>query len=272
MDAVFDRSWWEKTWAEREDVLWQAFGPSQPPGSPPGYVTSIPWSEVPLPGTCVYTFPPTEGDEVAGRERRGGWLYLTHGLAQWLNAADRDAARRVGNRASGTGVEFALLVDEPAGWASPLLAWIMKYVHRGTPINAGDRVPFQFESLTPGDERWVVGSVDGDPPPADQTRALVFWRYLSPYGTFTTSTGTFEVRVATTVTGPEWELAKQTSSCHLLLLLDWAGIGQRSLPGRASVTERQGWEQAWARIAQLPFEIAKDELRALWHGRTRNRH
>lgn len=267
MSADSDRQWWEQTWTEREDVLWAAFGPSHPTNAPPGYVNSFDFSQVPRPGACAYTFRPCEGGVDSGRESRRTWLYVSHGLAQWLTRAEMVAARERGSRASGSGVEFGLLFDSPADWTPGLLSWIMKYVHAERMINPGDRVPFWFESLTPGNVQYWVGAGPGkeDPMPADPTRALVFWRYLSPYGTFTTSTGSFEVRIATTITGQEWELAKQTSSCHLLLLLNWAGIGQKSIPGRTSVTDRPGWAEAWERIKDVPFEDAKEQLRRLWH-------
>src|SRR5690348_1360480 len=114
MSTDFDRPWWEQTWAEREDAIWKAFGESQTAGEPAGYVTSIAFSDLPLPGACIYTFPPNEGDEAAGRERRPHWLYMTHGLAQWLTRAEANKARESGNRASGTGYEFGMMCDAPS--------------------------------------------------------------------------------------------------------------------------------------------------------------
>jgi hypothetical protein len=266
MGMKFDRVWWEPTWAEREDALWQAFGPSQPHGAPPGYVTSFDFKRVPFPGACAYTFPPNDGDPDAGRERRSTWLYTTHGLAQWLNPEDMRSARDRGATTSGTGVEFGLVFDAETPWAPGLLEWIMRYVHEKQMFSAGDRVPFWFESIDEGAVKYWVGDGPGgdDPTPADSTRALAFWRYLSPFGSFTTSTGNFEIRIATSITAREWELAKQTSSCHLLLMLNWAGVGQRSIPGRQCVTQCAGWEEAWRTIGTLPFEATKDRLRALW--------
>jgi len=58
MSPDFDRRWWEQTWKEREDAIWQAFGESQPDGAPAGYVTSIAFKDLPLPGACIYTFRP----------------------------------------------------------------------------------------------------------------------------------------------------------------------------------------------------------------------
>jgi hypothetical protein len=265
MGADFDREWWEAKWTEQEDALFSAFGPSHPVDSAEGYVTSFNFADVPLPGACVYTFRPNEGSAAGDRESRKQWLYMTHGLSQWPSASAMAEARSRGNRLAGGGVEYALVFDEASDWAPGLLRWVMKYVHGQRPINAGDRVPFQFESLEPGDVRWAIGVSDaGDPCAADDTQALVFWRYLSPFGSFTSPFGEFEMRVATTITAPEWELAKATSSCHLLLLLEWAGIGQRSVPGRPSVTERPGWEEEWTMLGTLPFAEAKNRLQKLW--------
>lgn len=268
--ADAERMWWEQSWTEREDAMWTAFGPSHPSGAGEGYVTSFAFGDVPLPGACAYTFRPDAGHPVGTRERRDGWLYVTHGLAQWTTRSDMRAAREAGNRKSGSGYEFAMIFDGAQTWVAHLLQKLMTYAHMTCPISAGDRFPFEFMRLDPDDTLFGLGGPDpNDPPPADATRALVFWRYLSPYGTFTTSTGSFELRVATTITGPEWELAKETSSCHLLLLLNWAGIGQRSVPSRSSVTDRPGWQEVWSRLRTLPFDDAKAELRALYEPRTR---
>jgi len=266
MAAKFDREWWEMTWLEQEKALWQAFGPSRPHGSPDGYVTSFDFKRTLLPGACAYTFPPNEGDADVGREKRPAWLYASHGLAQWLSAEDMRAARDRGVKTAGSGFELGLLLDEEAPWAPGLLERLVLYAHRVKTISSGDRFPFWFERIEGGAVRYSMGDGSGEvnPAPADLTRALVFWRYLSPFGTFTTSTGTFEIRMATTITGPEWELAKKTSSCHLLLLLNWAGVGQRSIPGRQCVTQRAGWEDSWSEIRTIPFEMTKARLRALW--------
>lgn len=41
MSGEFDQEWWERTRREREQALWQVFGPSRPHGQPEGYVTMI---------------------------------------------------------------------------------------------------------------------------------------------------------------------------------------------------------------------------------------
>jgi hypothetical protein len=179
------------------------------------------------------------------------------------------AARSAGNRLSGSGYEFAMIFDHAADWVPALMKSLMSYDQmrrsageRG--FNPGDRMPFQFESIDEGDVRWALGGDSEDDERAvDETRSLMFWRHLSAFGTFTTSTGDFELRIATTISAAELGLGKATSSCHLLLLLEWAGVGQRSLPGRACVTRHLGWKDAWAEIGELPFDETKRRLAEL---------
>lgn len=264
-----DRQWWEANWTEQEDALWNTFGRSHPHGAPEGYVTSFDWEQVPLPSACAYTFPPRPADPARNLPARESWFYATHGLAQWLNPADLAAARRAGNPRAGAGHEFAMITDHPAPWIPELLQSLMAYDHakRSTSqrgFDPGDRIPFRFESLAPDDVRYALGGDAADPTrAADDTRSLLFWRYLSAHGTFTTASGTFELRVATTITAPELKLAQATSSCHLLLLLDWAGVRQRSIPSRPCTTRLPNWQTAWASIKELPFDNAKERLRHL---------
>lgn len=268
-DREADRQWWERTWTEREDAMWAAFGPSHPPGSPQGSVWSFDRKRVPLPGACAYVFPPNADDATAGRERRDHWLYATHGMAQWLTPAALAAARAREDAASGLGFEFALVLDDATPWAHGLLHHLVqidceKVAAGERRFERGDRIAFYFTSLRKGDTLWTIGGFDG--PDGDQvgtTRSLMFWPYLSPYATFTTETGTFELRVATFITGEELALAQETSSCHLLLMLEWAGVGQRSRPERRSLTEFDGWERRWADISQMPLDEAKAALRAI---------
>ena len=264
-----DRRWWEASWTERENALWDTFGRSHPHGAPEGYVTSFDWEKVPLPSACAYTFPPRPADTARHLESRPTWFYVTHGFAQWSTPDELAAARRAGNRHSGAGHEFAMIVDRPAPWVPGLLQSFMAYDHaqRSTSqrgFEPGDRIPFRFESLAQDDVRYALGGDARDPrPAADDTRSLLFWRYLSVHGTFTTGTGSFEIRVATTITAAELKLAQTTSSCHLLLLLEWAGIRQRSIPGRACVTQIPDWQSAWAPLSKLPFVDAKARLHQL---------
>jgi hypothetical protein len=261
-----ERRWWEDSWTEREDAMWEIYGPSHPVGAAEGYVTSYDWADVPLPGACCYTFPPRPVDAVRQVPAQAHWIYGTHGLAQWGTREEMALARQEGDRLSGPGYEFAIIVDQAAPWAPGLLRSLMAYDQKqraagGWGMRPGDRMPFQFEAIEEDDTRWMRGGASDDANAAsDGTRSLMFWRYLCAFGTITTSTGSFELRVATTITGEELQLAKATSSCHLLLLLEWAGVGQRSVPGRACATQRPGWELAWADIAKLPFDETKRRL------------
>jgi hypothetical protein len=258
-----ERIWWETTWRERENAIQEAFGPSHPVDAPQGYVNSPDLMESGLPGACVYTFRPF-AETHGSRELRDYWMYVTHGLTQFLSRSDMAAERAKGNRLSRSGFEFAMLFDEPVYWVTGLLRWMMSYSQGPTPLGVSHRVPFQFHSLEPKDVRWAIGVPDeGDPPQVGATRAIIFWRYLSPFSSFTTSTGAFTIRVGTTISGEEWELAKAQTSAHLLLLLQWAGIGQRSIPNRPSVTDRDGWQDAWGEIRSLTELQAGERLQGL---------
>ena len=261
MPPEYDRQWWERTWHEREEAMWRAFGPSHPTGSPEGYVNSFDFADVRLPGACVFTFRPSDVPVPEGRERRSNWMYVTHGLSQPLSQADPSRGERV----SSYGYEFGMIFDQPVDWVAGLLRWMMIYTQQ-TPLNAGDRVPFQFDSLERGSVRWRIGSDPADPKPADDTRAIMFWRYLSPFSIFITSTGTCVIRIATTITGAEWELAKKTSTAHVVLLLQWAGFGQRSVAGRSCVTSLQGWQSAWDELKSLSQATAEERLQKLSTG------
>jgi hypothetical protein len=69
------RIWWEKSFKEREELLRERFGETEPPG----YVISFSWDDPDLiiPGACALCFPPQGAD-------RHHWLYLGHWLTQPL--------------------------------------------------------------------------------------------------------------------------------------------------------------------------------------------
>jgi len=104
--------------------------------------------------------------------------------------------------------------------------------------------------------------------PFGAIRAVLFWPFLFPDWEFLTSTGKFMVMVATGITQREWELAKQTTTVHVLLLLCRAGIGQRTLPERECLMTSQRWQEEWARIQGMTPEQCEKEIEAgigRWH-------
>ncbi|HEY7330940.1 MAG TPA: hypothetical protein VH592_25100 [Gemmataceae bacterium] len=68
--------------------------------------------------------------------------------------------------------------------------------------------------------------------------------------------------IATGITEDEWELAKSTTTAHVLLLLCRAGVGQRTNPGRQSVLNDPRWRAEWTQIARLEGEEAHAEVEA----------
>jgi hypothetical protein len=89
---------------------------------------------------------------------------------------------------------------------------------------------------------------------------MLFWPYLLPETGFVTSTGKAMIYIATGITEDEWELAKATTTAHVLLLLCRAGIGQCTDPKRRSVLSEPRWKEEWQKIALLEAEQAHGEL------------
>jgi suppressor of fused protein SUFU len=238
------RLWWMKTFREREDLLRERFGQTDPLG----YVTSFSWSDpgLVIPGACALCFPPDETD-------RPHWLYLGHGLTQPL-----EPQPPVQGRWSGYGCEFAILTRERSSWAAEVLYQLMTYwkSQRAT-IGIGHRVPLAFfDRHSSGEVLPELGMVqDGElVPPEGEMRALLFWKYGLQPKPLWTSTGYFDILIGTTITEDEWHLAKKTSSAHLLLLLARAGTGQLSNLRRQTVTEDPRWSIEWEEIRTLSEE------------------
>lgn len=83
-------------------------------------------------------------------------------------------------------------------------------------------------------------------------RALLFWPYRLQPKPLWTSTGYFDLLIGTTVTAIEWQMARDTSSTHLVYLLSRAGIGQVSDLVRTTVTDDPQWLKEWEAIRGLP--------------------
>jgi Suppressor of fused protein (SUFU) len=265
------REWWEQTFQEREAELNNLFGRSHPPGSPVGYVISLNLGirldnlKGSLPGAAVQVFPPAPNPTNPNTILREQWLYLTLGLSQ-PKAADATwegtglASTKIAN-ISGYGAELGILVDDPQPWINGFFRWLLIYVLDKAPVRAGHRLPFGFYRHESGHPAWFVGSPnDTSPQPLDETRAILFWPYLAA-PSVTTRTGSFQLLMGTTITQAEYELAKQTSSAHLQLLLCIAGIGQTTKLGRPSVTADERWSHEWQRIGSISVENAVQELK-----------
>lgn len=240
---------WVDTFKEREKVLRDAFGPTYPPNR----VVAFSWNNpaIHVPGACALTFSPRP-------PARSHWLTITHGLTQQKfgeTAMDRSTL-------SGYGAEFGICTDNRHDWCIGLLKQLITYTQLGgTHIARGSRLPCFFLRDKLGKVYPRVKLIaPSDPAPVNEIRCLLFWPYTACPRTFSTSTGSFEVLIGTAITEEEWELAKQTSSIHVLLLLFVSGIGQVSRINRQSITDEQRWANDWRRIAALRQQDAEDEL------------
>ena len=237
---------------ERRAALEAAFGPSHPPDSPEGVALSFQWDDVTIPGGCCLVFRPASG--------RQDWLYVSLGLSLPPDGRRPNAARPEAVP-SPYGVEIGMLVREPADWVAPVIRQVMWYVRARRPVGAGDRMPFGFERRADGTLLASIGEVSGaENPVFGNTRALVFWPFPEGPSNFTADGGTFDLLVATSITGAEWEMARHRSSEHLLLLLRLAGVGQRTEPGRGSVTSDPRWADAFHRVHRMTRDEAAREL------------
>src|SRR6266478_36486 len=243
------RERWDKVWIERESLLRNTFGET----SPRGCVVSFSWSEPRLiiPGACALAFPPT-------KPRRTHWLYVTHGLTQPLNPSGIATPEHP----SEYGWEFGVQTGSKVDWATDLLYEILSYWRETeNRVDVGHRLPVAFYEERDGIRPLIRDLQEDDPyPPIGEIRALVFWPYLAPPSFLSTKTGYFGVLIGTTITARERELAKETSSAHLLLLLLKAGIGQVSRPNRACVTQKTSWAKEWESISKLTQEEAEELL------------
>ncbi len=255
--AESEQAWWERTWKEREDLLARCYGRFGVPGHEGKVLAFSGELRLHFPGCCIYAFPPeVEGGSHAARtdgSLRDGWLYVTHGPSQPAKRPGRLAKLSAGPTPSGHGIELAVLVREPADWAPELLQNLLLYFARERhPIGEGHRIPFRFldraGELVPA----IVGA-DGlkGEKVAGSAAALLIWPTLDPWMPFETSTGVFQVLVATPITQEEWDLAKSTSSTHLLALL-YAKSGQEAVPLRESVTsDRKLMNALWPKLGKM---------------------
>ena len=250
MDREAYQRWWEEKWGERELLLRSVFGETDSLNS----VISFYWDDFDLeiPGACAMVFPPKPG-------QREHWLALSHGLTQPESPQDV----RGQDEPSGYGCEFAFTTPEKADWAPDALQLLLTYLKQSArAIERGHRLPFWFFRDSSQNLVGEIGKVDRREgrSPVGEMRALIFWPDMSHPSGFDTSTGFFSILVGTTITEKEWQLAKGTSSAHLLLMLFTAGVGQLSDLNRPSVATETTLRTEWERISSLPEEAAEKEL------------
>jgi hypothetical protein len=255
MDDAHER-WFQRTWSERRDVLEAALGPMEP------MVVSLRWPDRIVPGACVATFRPQEGPGA-----REDHLWLSVGLSQPPDEESVAARRAAKDSRSGRGYEFGVLVRAPDPRVPELIYELVTYFTEegAAGPGPGDRVEFGLYSES-GGLHPLVGRV-ADAAPVGATRALLLFPLVQrPY--VLTTTGKTLLLMATAITADEWDLAKQTSSEHLLALLVQAGIGQRTDFERGSVTDDPIAMKEWrGRFGTLSREAVGGSLFPLaWWG------
>jgi hypothetical protein len=242
------QAWWERVWGERHQLLTTVFGET----SPPGMVVSFSWDDFNLmiPGACAMEFPPSG----AGRPE---WLTISHGLSQPLQPAKKSSSPGV----SGYGYEFGFLTRSKESWCSGALYQLLTYLKESKKgIARGHRVPVFFSKSCESSYKSTLGIPGSTEATFGEMRALLFWPYMAYPSGFDTSTGYFSILVGTTITQAEWELAKASSSSHLLLLLFEARIGQISDLARRTLTNDEKWQKRWDEINKLSQDQADEML------------
>ena len=226
-------AFWERTWQERSDVIGAAFGDTDPPGM----VTSFSWNDrIRCPGACALTFPPIEQRRDPIRFARVDWLYTSLGLSQPKSPEDVETNRKNGHPWSGYGYEMAMISPAKCSWAVGSIYRWLTVITDGDETGAGHRFPFGFYVRDDGALDSFIGSAtDFGVTGFGEIRGALHWPYLFPDSRLRTSTGKFDLLVATGITEAEWEFAKANSSTHIQLLLCTAGIGQRTVPERKCV-------------------------------------
>jgi hypothetical protein len=251
-----DIPWWERTWRERESLLVKTFGEMIPPNT----VRAFYWDDIAvrIPGGCAMTFSMNYNARVA-------FLTLGHGLTQPISSREMHS---VDNR-SGYGWEFGVVTDDNNEWRFDILYQLMTYVRQsGHRIESGHRVPFSFFRTSNGQ----LSAALGKPSALDDARRLsdiasmVFWPLATLSRDLVTSTGRFGILIGTTISAVELDLAKQTSSAHLILLLYRSGIGQLSNPSRGPVINSAEGRRNWAEIKSLPVTEVECQLRSYMKG------
>ncbi len=256
--------WLKKTRAEREAVLAQAYGPSRFPGLDRG-------TRVPFPAELQKGLGIPEGVALAfapsAAARRPHWTYATLGLSQPLKPEDLDPKAQDPEQPgpSRFGFEVAIQTKEPADWAPAALFALAWYLVK-QPVRPGTRAHFSFARSSKPDAMGrdalqpVAGALGPNQEKTGEISSAVLWPPLDREAPFVTSTGRFDLLVATGITADELGLATETSSAHLLRLLVIAGVSQLMKPFRKSVLEDPKMREQWEGLKALTREQALDAL------------
>lgn len=260
--AIVESEWWRRTWAERVAALEEAYGKSQPPGAPPGTMLELPpelRGKAQFPGGRLCIFPPDKA------KKRDFWLFATVGLSQ-PNEEPTGKIDPENPAVSRLGFEVGIAVAELSPWPFIALCHLAKLLlDPPAPVKIGTRIPFLFaKPKGSGPEEELIpclGQLPANHAVVGEIASAILWPALDRDGPFVTSTGRFDLLVATTITMPEWDLAKDTSSAHMLLLLRDAGVGQTSDSERKTITLNAVWKKAWEnRISKLSRDGVLDKL------------
>jgi len=255
---------WERTWQERSDAIKLAYGDTEPPDSVHPFSLT---DRLLCPGACALALPPRPASRDPRRHSRADWLYLTMGLSQPSDKEQHHADRTAGRQYSAHGFELGFVVPEPANWPVDALDGFVSHITEGVNIKWGDRFGFGLTQEPNGSIAGFTGRAEElGVTPFGNIRAVVFWRYLFPEWEFLTSTGKFMVLIATGITAREWQLAKETTTAHLMLLLHRSGIGQRTLIDRPCMLDDPRWQSEWENIKVREPEDCDRELEASVEG------
>jgi hypothetical protein len=251
---------WERTWQERADAIKLAYGDTEPPDSVYSFSLT---DRLLCPGACALALPPCLASRDPRRHPRTDWLYLTMGLSQPLDKEQLQAERATGRSYSAHGFELGFVVPDRATWPIHALDGFVSHITDGVNIKWGDGFAFGFTQEPNGSIAGFTGRPEElGVPPLGNIRAVLFWRYLFPDWEFLTSTWKFMVLVATGITALEWQLAKETTTAHLMLLLHRCGIGQHTCIDRPCLLEDPRWQIEWKKIKGRDPEDCDRELEA----------
>ena len=235
-------TWYEDSMQSREDALIERFGPFSPAGrvfKP----QDASW-DIKLPGFAFLRFPPTD--------TRSFWLYVTHGLAQPLNAEDFKEGKAGRLSDSGFGVEFALATSVEKAWPFRMLEALSSYaVSSRKPVLPYHRIPS-------GDLM--------ENAPGGHLLALEGPGYATGVDTLS---GKFHIVHLVGITGAEAARAKQLEGVEgskiLECVLHRLGVGCITDRGRACLTQNSEFESTWRACAgEPPEEPTGDRKKPFW--------